>query len=151
MTAYYHIQNLQGCADSFERYYWLHGHHIDLKICRCHALWGPVPGPIYVSALERLKTAFAEERRALGAFLDLSLSNARIAAIAGSTAIERRQRRQQTPSGRPWLMRGGHIGDRKTHLTPMMITDLERIPHEGLTPTSLGLRLRLQVKDSLDH
>lgn len=151
VSAYYHMQNFQGYEGSFEHYYWSHGRHIADKVRRYHELWSPEPGRIYVSAFERLKSAFEDECRALGTFLGIGLTDEDIAAIAESTAIDRRRRKQQTAEGRPAFFRGGRVGDWKAHLTPLMLADLERIPHEGLTPTSLGLRLRLRAQDFVNH
>jgi hypothetical protein len=136
------------CSDeSIAGYYTRRGWKVARMVVQYNRLWQDQPGA-YMSSYERLHTAFAEEVRRLAAFIGISISDADIERLRRENCFQRLKEKydERSADGLYSFYRKGIVGDWKSHLTPQIAADIERIEKQAASyPRStdlLNLRLR---------
>lgn len=134
VSHYYHLIRERRIPEGFVPYYWKIGRYKAYELRLYHQVWRIDSPNIYTSSFERLKLDFHNEVRALGAFLQVDLSDDQLDELQDATTLKKLQANtgEEEKSEKERFFRKGEIGDWENHFGAAERDDVERVYRDGL-------------------
>lgn len=129
VSAYYHHNREDGVERTFEEYYWKKGRSLIGYINRYHNIWHNIDRKIYVSSYQRLHEDFDNEVHRIFSFLNHNIKPDDLGLLRKQTNLEslRRLWKEDSKPSEERFFRKGIIGDWKTHFTPSIEKDFNKM------------------------